>query len=393
MMPATRQPPKDADLVAPGFDRAIRTVLLWGTYDLDKPRTRLLRDGLASIGVEVIEVHKDIWAGHADKSQLSRLRMIGLLLQVLLSYPRLIFRYLRAPDHDLVLVPYMGQFDVLILWPFAWLRRRPVVWDMFLSLYDTVVNDRKLAPARSISGYGLYLLEWLGCRAAASVLWDTSAHANRMSRLFRLKPGKVDAVPVGAEPGAFKRLPARTKTDAPTRLLFYGQISPLHGIDTILAAAVSDRGRRYQWRIIGTGQDQALVDAARNAPDATHISWDAWVPYDRLADEIAQADICLGIFGISEKAASVVPNKVFQALFSGRPVITRASPAMSEAFPDAHAGLQLVPPADPMALLDAVERLEQAGFPRLPPESLDFASPEQIARQFCTRLAPLVKGR
>jgi glycosyltransferase involved in cell wall biosynthesis len=52
----------------------------------------------------------------------------------------------------------------------------------------------------------------------------------------------------------------------------------------------------------------------------------------------------------------VIPNKVFQILAAGQPLITRDSPAIRELLSDSLPGVYLVPPADPEALLDAVER-------------------------------------
>ncbi len=358
------------------------TILIWGTYDLGKPRTRILRDGLKAIGCDVIEVHVDVWAGNEDKSQLPHRVMVRRLLRVVMAYPRLAWRFLRAPDHDVVLVPYLGQFDVIVLWPLARLRRTPVVWDMFLSLYDTVVNDRKLATAGSLTGMGLKLLERLGIRAADLVLLDTPAHARHIARLFDLPPGKTASVPVGAEPTAFPRLSRSRQVLGPTRLLFYGQMIPLHGVDTILAAAMSPRGRRLRWRLIGTGQDIAKVTAAVSRDGAEHIDWLPWVPYAELSNEIERADICLGIFGKSEKAASVVPNKVYQVLLSGRSLITRDSPAMREAFGGEHPGLRLVPAGSPDALLDAVEAFEREGFPVVSAEGVVVDGPESVARCF-----------
>lgn len=375
---------------ATASDRPMR-ILLWGTYDLGKPRTRILRDSLTEIGVEVTEIHADIWAADADKSQLSRARMIWRLVQVLLAYPALIFRYLRAPAHDLVIVPYLGQFDVIVLWPFAKLRGRPVVLDLFLSLYDTVVNDRRMAQPGSVTARGLKALERLSCRAADRVLLDTQTHARRIAYLLDLDVAKVDAIPVGAEPGTFGYVPPRRAHDGPPRILFYGQLIPLHGVETILRAALSDRGRQYQWHLIGSGQDQAKVTHALAAGDTAHVTWDPWVPYEDLAAAIARSDVCLGIFGTSDKAASVVPNKVYQSLFAKRSVITRDSLAVHEIFPRPDAALRLVPAADPAAILDAIAALEACGFPAMPTDKLSGAEPAQIAQNLCAKIAPLVK--
>ena len=361
-------------------------VVFWGSYDLSKPRTRILREGLQEAGVDVIEIHSDAWSQFADKSQMSKSTLILTLMRVFLSYPGLILRYLKAPAHDVVLVPYLGQFDVLVLWPFARLKGKPIVWDMFLSLYDTVVNDRKTTGKRSLSAASLKALEWLACRAATRVVLDTKAHADHIARLFSLKEGRTEAVPVGAETDVFPRQSRTAPQDGPTKILFYGQLIPLHGIETILDAALSPRGRAHDWHIIGKGQESARVAERLAQTDAPHITHDAWLAYDRLIDAIADSDVCLGIFGSSEKAACVVPNKVYQCLAAGRTVITRASPAMNETFPTADPGLKLVPHSDANALLDAIDAARTEYFPVMPETALTLAHPREIGQRLRDRI-------
>jgi glycosyltransferase involved in cell wall biosynthesis len=52
----------------------------------------------------------------------------------------------------------------------------------------------------------------------------------------------------------------------------------------------------------------------------------------------------------------VVPNKVWQAMAAGRPVVTADTPAVREVLHDGRSAL-LVPPGDPDALGDALARL------------------------------------
>ena len=179
-------------------------IVLWGTYDIGKPRTRIIRDGLERNGVDVITCHSDVWGGIEDKSQVAGFgRRILILLQWLLRYPALIYRYLKLPDHDAVIVGYLGHLDVLILRPFALLRRKPLIWDAFLSLYSTIVEDRALISPRNPIAWMLYAWEWLACRAADRIILDTASHAEYFIKKFGLNVKHVDAIFVGAEDTAF----------------------------------------------------------------------------------------------------------------------------------------------------------------------------------------------
>ena len=109
-------------------------------------------------------------------------------------------------------------------------------------------------------------------------------------------------------------------------------------------------------RLIGDGQlGPWLADElARDRPAG--LTWERWVPYEGLGAEVGAAAICLGVFGESEKAARVVPNKVWQAMAAGRPVVTADTPGVREVLRDGESAL-LVPAGDAEALGAALARL------------------------------------
>ncbi len=329
--------------------------VIWGSYDTGKPRTRIMLAALRAAGVETTEIHADVWRGVEDKSQISSVwRKLNIMLMLIAAYPMLIYRYLRAPDHDVVVVGYLGHFDVLVLWAFAKLRGKPIVWDAFLSLYDTVVCDRQLIAPRHPAALILKFLEGAACRAADRVVLDTKAHGALFRDLYGLPEERICSVFVGAELHKFRPQAPTARPDRETTILFYGQFIPLHGIETIVEAAAATRNRPYRWIVIGTGQEAGKIRAKIDMSGAA-IDWKQWVPYDALRDHIRNADICLGVFGDSGKAGRVIPNKVFQIAAAGRPLITRDGPGVRELFSPDDAGVFLVPPADPQALIAAIE--------------------------------------
>lgn len=343
-----------------------RKIVLWGTYDLGKPRVRIMRQALLDSGIEMVEIHQDVWAGVEDKSQASGFRIkSAMILRHLLAYFKLLTGYWKAADHGTVVIGYMGQFDMLVLAGMAKLRGKRVIWDAFLSLYDTVVFDRRRVTRGRPSAIALFLLEKTACRLADRIILDTSSHARRFSALFGIPQGRFASVFVGAESTVFPVLAPRTRSPGePLRILFYGQFTPLHGIDTILEAASRHQGRTYRWHLIGSGQEDTRIRDLLAATAFEHVVWTQWVPYEQLSGEIANSDICLGIFGTSDKAASVVPNKVFQALASERPIVTRDSEAMRELVTEPVPEIELVTPGDPSALLAGIDRVARyAGQP------------------------------
>ena len=336
-------------------------VVLWGTCDMGKPRVRILRDGLRANGVDVIECRTDIWGGIDDKSQVRGAgRWLGLALRLVLVYPLLVWRYLRLPRHDWVLLGYPSMPDVFMIRLFAWLRGARVAMDWFLSAYDTLVMDRALFARGHVLARLVYAFEWLGIRLSDALFMDTAAHARRMERLFGLRAGRCGRVWVGVEEGVFAPvfdLPIGTQTQAPlrpARVLFYGQFIPLHGVATIIEAARLLRDAPMEWLLIGRGQEAPRIRAMLDADPVPSLRWLDWVHYEDLVRHIADADICLGIFGTSDKAASVIPNKAFQILAAGRPLITRDSAAIRELVDEAMSNVKLIAAGDARALADAV---------------------------------------
>ena len=79
-----------------------------------------------------------------------------------------------------------------------------------------------------------------------------------------------------------------------------------------------------------------------------------FVSKETLIENIHSSDVCLGIFGNTEKAKKVVTNKVFQILASKKPLITMESPASLETHLEDKVNCILVPASSPEKLAEAI---------------------------------------
>jgi glycosyltransferase involved in cell wall biosynthesis len=325
---------------------------MWlGTYEQAYPRARVLVEGLRQIGVDVVERHRPVWERERHKAGpfLRPVPLVRSAGRFGAAWARLAAEGAREPGVDAIVAGYLAQPDALPAWCVARARRLPLVADVMISLADTLGGDRAMAgraAAAALAG-----ADRMTVRLADLVLADTAAGADWLAARFGVPRERVAVVPVGAEPGRFPPLPPPA---GPPTVLFYGKLAPLHGVATVLEAARRPGAPRL--RLIGDGQLGAWLagELARDRPPG--LSWERWVPYESLGAEVGRAAVCLGVFGESAKAARVVPNKVWQAMAAGRPVVTADTPAVREVLHDGRSAL-LVPPGDPDALGDALARL------------------------------------
>ncbi len=312
-------------------------LLYFGTYERRYPRNAQVISCLRSVGVEVEEEHVSVWDGERNSWGAG----VGRAARLAAAEARLLSRR-RHCDFDALIVGYPGHFDLPAARRLA--GKRPIVFNPLVSLADTLVSDRGRFRSGSLAARALEAVDRRAFSAATVVVADTGAQAQFFAGLADL-----DEVPVcfvGAEDRLFR---PGWKPPAHFTALFVGKLIPLQGVATILAAA------RFvpelDFRIVGSGQLDALLES--RPPNVEHVPW---LDYELLPEAIRGAGCALGIFGTGAKARRVIPNKAFQALACGAPLITADTPAARELLADGKSAL-LVPPGDPEALAGAVRQL------------------------------------
>ena len=242
-------------------------------------------------------------------------------------------------------------FSILIAKIFG----KRVIFDAFTSMYDSLVDDRRTVKRGSIRSFYLYIQDYLCCHLADVLVFDTQGHKDYFFKAFKIKPNKTCVIlPVTVDLDWIDQQPPREMSKEKTEILFYGSFIPLQGIETILQSVNLTKDLPVHFSIIGKGQTYSqMLELAKNLHIQDRVTFIQPTTYAEIVGYIKSADLCLGIFGVTEKAQRVIPNKVLECAACGKPTITGINPDMAKFFKDKES-IFFCPMGDPKALSEAI---------------------------------------
>lgn len=334
-------------------------VLYFGTYRAEYSRNRTLIAGLRRNGVEVIECHEPLWRDIEDRVQTVSggwkrprfwLRMAG-------AYARLLRKYwsLRT-GYDVMLVGYPGQADVFLGRLLTWLQRKPLAWDIFMSIY-LIALERGLEPKNRTAVSLLRRLEKVACRLPDLLIIDTEPYARWFERTHGIPAERFCLIPTGTDDTLFSPRPQPAKAGTAFRVLYYGTYIPNHGVRHIVdAAALLADDPAICFEMIGDGPERAGAIQAAEAKGIGNMAFVDWLDQEALADRIGRADLCLGAFGVTPQSLMTVQNKIYECLAMARPVLSGDGPAVRQALVHGEE-IYLCERADAQALAGGIRRL------------------------------------
>ncbi len=295
-------------------------ICYFGTYEKEYPRNRNVINGLILNNVEVVECHEVLLDKIKNKIDIAFFAKIKIFFCVIIAYLKLIYKKLRLPPVDCVIVGYIGQLDMIlarVLFP-----TKKIIFNPMLSIYDTMINDRKVSDNYFTKKF-FYLLDKISCSFADKIILDTPEHIEYFHKKFKVPIDKFDFAYIGADDKLFYPISGKNKAAENFTVLFYGKFTPIHGIEHIIKAAKNlEQYPEIKFEIIGTGQTHKEIIKLSQALNIKNTAFIDWIPFKELPQKIASADICIGgHFGGSEKAKRVIANKVFQIIAMEKPII------------------------------------------------------------------------
>ncbi|MFQ5454850.1 MAG: glycosyltransferase [Nitrospirota bacterium] len=342
-------------------------VCYFGTYSRQEgyPMNRVIIEGLRKNNVEVIECHSNLWKDREKiEGKFNLFSIPVFILRLLYTYVCLIRKFFKIESYDILIVGYIGHFDIFLARFLNMFKgKRPIIFNALFSLYETIVIDRRFIPTNSLRGRLLWVIDKYSCYMADRVILDTNEHIYYFIKEFGLARDKFIKILVGSEQFSVTNPDGRIKKKPYTNdlfnIIFFGTYIPLHGIEYIVKAAKAvEEHEDIQFILIGSGQIYREIEELASNLDTKNILFiNHWIGYEGLARYIEEADICLGIFGKSEKTDRVIPCKVFDCLSMAKPVITGRTRAIQELLKDRESVL-LSEMADHKTLADAILTLK-----------------------------------
>lgn len=309
-------------------------ICYFGMYDPFYSRNRVMIRGLKENGATILECQ-------------SRAKGFRKYFELCQKHRSLKNKY------NVMIVGFPGQTIV----PFAkLLTNKKIIFDAFSSHYEGYVVDRGYHSKFSLAALYYWFIDWLSFILADEVLFDTQAHIDYVSSTFHLKASYFKRVFVGSDDNVF--YPRLVSQKEKFVVYFHGTYIPLQGIEHIVRAAkILENQSDIEFRLLGKGQTFNKIKQLSEELNVKNVKFLEPVVYEQLPEYLAQADIVLGIFGKTAKAARVIPNKVFEALAMQKAVITEDSPAIRELLNDGE-NVSLCQSANPRDLANKILELK-----------------------------------
>lgn len=256
---------------------------------------------------------------------------------------------------NLRLFPHVYFFKVIY--------QKPLIIDLYISIYDTVIDTGKVEELGFLSHWFYSHLDRWGITKSDLLIhhsWCELEHIANLVGVNDINEEKVRILPLAVEPRSLADL--TPSAGEIFRVCWWGSLIPLHGLDKMIRAigvlVKENFPIRFDIFAMPSSKIQSYLKlvASLELENAVEIHVDKTFINGKLEPYLVhQCDLALGVFGDSSKAQNAIVNKVVDALALQLPVLTRPSPAINE-FLNPETDL-FVCESTPKAIADAVRAI------------------------------------
>ena len=281
-------------------------------------------------------------------------RLLGFFSFMLTSW----ITGLQVRKVDLVWGTSPPLFQVATAWLLARMKRVPLLfevrdlWPAFAVAIGVLRNKMLIAASEWLERF-LY-------RQADCVVVNSPGFIQHVTRRGAKR---VELVPNGVDPAMFD--PQRDGSAFRRQHNLTGKFIVLyagaHGISNdlevvIRTALLLKEKPNIRFVLIGDGKEKRNLRSSAQEGGLDNLLFLPAVPKNQMAEALAASDACIAILKPIELYRTTYPNKVFDYMAAGRPVLLAIDGVIRQVIETSKSGV-FVPPGDANALASAVEEL------------------------------------
>lgn len=263
-------------------------------------------------------------AENVDILYSSKNKYVGRIIEI---WTKLVFKNIKNID-----IVFVGFAPQLILPFFKWkFKKNVIIIDFFISVYDTLIHDRKKFKDRSIIAKLCHEIDSITLRWTDHVITDTKADARYFMEEFQSNKAKFETLYLEADQSIYYPREQNKRETLKDKfvVLYFGSILPLQGVNVVLDTVKMLRDdKNIFFQIVGP------IPKKYSKPIQENAEYIDWLSQEELAQHIANADLCLaGHFsGDIDKAKRTIPGKVYIYDAMGKPMVLGDNDANRELY-------------------------------------------------------------
>ncbi len=266
-------------------------------------------------------------------------------------YRKLLWR--KVGQYDLVFVGFAPQLVVPL---FRKLKKRELAIDFFISMYDTLVCDRRKFKEKSLAARFFKWLDKKTLLKADYIVTDTKSHGAYFTEEFGADINKEYTLYLEADPLLYYPREQEKNSGIKDKfvVLYFGSILPLQGVSVILEAIGRLQMRKdIFFYMVGP------LSREIGRPDNPNVEYISWLSQEALADKIAEADLCLAghFHGSIAKARRTIPGKAYIYAAMKKPMVLGDNEANRELYEEKDGEVYYVEMGNPKLLAAVIAEL------------------------------------
>jgi glycosyltransferase involved in cell wall biosynthesis len=267
---------------------------------------------------------------------------------------------IRVPDVDLIWGTTPPLFQGITAWILSRLKRAVFLlevrdlWPLFAVVVGVLKNSILIGLSEWLERF---LYRRADCVVINSPGFETHVTERGAKDIHLVANGvEISMFDPGMDGREFKRA---HNLENKYVVLYAGAHGLPNDLGIVLeAAGVLREHKEIQFVLVGDGKEKGRLLAQANSRELENVQFLPPVPKEKMPECLAAADACIAILKPVEAFKTTYPNKVFDYMAAGRPVLLAIDGVIREVVEEAGAGI-FVQPGNPDVLAKAILKLER----------------------------------